>query len=93
MEKLIEKNLTRKEQVDELEEVWKFLSKNNLGHLFEKLVAKGVTRLERLRKINRLNAEEYKLGLYFAEKEDLLSVLEKVNILNYFFLLFSQQNN
>ena len=75
-EKLIEKKLTRKEQVNELEEVWKFLSKNNLGDLFEKLVEKGVTTLEILHKVSKENVES--LDLQSFQQGILLSTLKKV---------------
>ena len=64
--------------MNELEEVWKFLSKNNLGDLFEKLVDKKIITLERLHKINRQNLKSYNLELEHSEEEDLLSALDDV---------------
>ena len=78
MEKLIEKNLTRKQQVDELEKVWEFLSENKLEDLFENLVGNGVTSRKDLLNISSDTIHEYNLGLNYAEQKRLLSVLKKV---------------
>ena len=87
LEKLIEKNLTRKEQVDELEKVWEFLSKNNLGDLFEKLVDKGVTTFDALNTIDNENVGLLKLEPF--ESIRLLRVLNKVNIFPFILSFFS----
>lgn len=80
LEKLIEKKLTSKKQVEELEKLWEFLSENRLEELFERLVDKGVTTLESLYMINKENVDKLHLGLEPLEALRLLKVLEKVNI-------------
>ena len=74
-EKLIDKQLTRKEQVNELEELWKFLSENNLKDLFERLVDKKIITIESLLKISKDTIHNYNVGLEYAEEERLLSAL------------------
>ena len=62
--------------MNELEELWKFLSENNLGDLFEKLIEKGITTLEILHKVNKENVES--LDLQSFQQGILLSALKKV---------------
>ena len=88
-EKLIEKKLTKKDQVNELERLLEFLSRNELEDLFEKLIDKGFTTERGLFLINTKNVK--KLDLEFGEENRLLSALEKMeevffySILTFFF--------
>ena len=68
--------MTRKKQVDELEGLWKFLSKNKLGDLLEKLIDRGYTTVESLSLIDKQRVD--KLGLKIGEVDQLVSVLEVI---------------
>ena len=61
-------------------ELWEFLSKNNLEDLFVTLVDKKIVAIESLLNISKDTIHNHKLGLEYAEEVRLLSVLEKVNI-------------